>query len=168
MASWSLGQMFIADEDAVEDAFVKDDNVTGEEDSGDKSGSDSEDEDAAERAAAFKNNKRISSARPLDADVATTASNRSIRRYDEYGNFISRSERARAEKQDQQPEVDEGRRGSMKTGDGKSKDRLGRKKRIHFKPEQELEDTKEIPFMDDDDKSRCFMGRANWYVKKHR
>lgn len=164
MASWTLGKIF---ENGDEPKVEEPDNAIGrrrvddnnDDDDDDSDSSDEEDEDTLERQAAFNKNKANSS-----TTSNPTASNRSIRRYDELGNFISRSERARSDKDKEFTE----KMGVLKTGDNiqkasaKKDGGLFGKRRIQFKSEDELLDILEIPYMTAEEKASCFMGRANW------
>ena len=151
MSSWTLGEIFSIGEDGISN-----DDEGRDEFSGPDSDSDDDDE-ALERQAAFNKNKANSAATSSSSRNVSTASNRSIRRYDEYGNFISRSERARAEKEKEYPQSEKQPAGVLKTGIGK-----GNKRRISFPDEHELLDVHEIPCMTPEEKTLCFMGQANW------
>ena len=157
MSSWTLGEIFAVGED--DSAKDEDDDEGRDERNGpDNSESDDDDDDdALERQAAFNKNKANSSAANSSSRNATTASNRSIRRYDEYGNFISRSERARAEKEKEYPHSEKQPAGVLKSGTSKPNTR-----RISFREGSELSDILEIPYMTEDEKALCFMGPSNW------
>ena len=163
MASWTLGKIFSVEGD--EGGEVAKDDVDHVRRSGaySDSGDDDEDDDeAAERQAAFNKNKENSSNTNASNRNALTGSNRSIRRYDEYGNFLSRSERARAEKKDHPSQPTS----VLKTSNHNHKDSgLSGKRRIQFKSGTDLLDILEIPYMTSEEKALCFMGRANWYVR---
>jgi hypothetical protein len=141
MASWTLGKIFSVNED--EAAIIETGNEVSE------SGSDDDDEAQAAQAA-FKKNKSSSS---LSRHNEISGSG-SIRRYDEYGDFISRSERARAEKTHQPPpaaakRVDSG--GSV----------AGHKRKVGFRGDGQLFEVKEIPPLTDEDKAACYMSTEN-------
>lgn len=141
MASWNLGKIFSVDEEHEVDAAKY---VSGSE-------SESDDEDAMDREAAFNKHKRNAG----DGAAPVTGSNRSIRRYDEYGSFITRSERARAEKEALPPSaMKETKDGITVKGKGKVRFRGG------FLSKG-ISDIKEIPEWTSEEKDRLFMTQAN-------
>ena len=141
MASWTLGNIFSVNENQE---VVK---ATAHE--GSESGSDSEEEDdeeALEAQAAFKRNKKHSKV----SNSITSSSGGSIRRYDEYGNFISRSERARAEQSQQSHTLET-------HGSGP----LTHKLKVGFHDDDALVDVKELPPLSAEAKAACYMSAEN-------
>jgi len=146
MASWTLGKIFDVDEEkeATNDLEAKDDSES--------SGDDDDDEDATERAAAFNKNK-TNSTNVVDINKTNSGSIRdSIRRYDEYGNFLSRSERAHAEKDHQEKILRESTKAALNRKASGS---------VKFKDGDALLLIKEIPRFTDEEKGWCFMTQAN-------
>ena len=146
MSSWTLGKIFDVDEEkeATNELEAKDDSES--------SGDDGEDEDAAERAAAFNKNKKNSS-NVVDINNTNSGSIRdSIRRYDEYGNFLSRSERAHAEKEHPEKILKDSTQAALKRKASGS---------VKFKDGDALLLIKEIPRFTDEEKEWCFMTQAN-------
>lgn len=143
MASWSLGKIFQTEE--VEKEPTQDPS---------DSGSDSEDdEDVLERQAAFNKGKQQSQPRGGDNGEGSKASD-SIRRYDEFGDFLSRSERAHHE------------RLKDTTISAKAASGLGvsdhANHRVSFAPDDSLTQVHEISKLQGDDKKACFMGTDDW------
>jgi hypothetical protein len=144
MASWTLGKIFSVNEDEVVKKEYTAHEVSAE------SGSDAEDdEDALEAQAAFKKNKSSSA---MHSEIKSSGG--SIRRYDEYGDFISRSERARAEKT-QQTIMPVSKRADSGTSTGSNK------RRVTFKGDGQLLEVKEIPSLTDEAKAACYMTTDN-------
>ena len=149
MSSWELGKIFAVDENKESDQNDDDPNYVSDSDSESE-----DDEDARARAAAFAKSKRSNTTCPV------TGSNRSIRRYDEYGSFITRSERARKEKTEELPPsaIKDSKDGKEKIVKGKGK--------VCFRGGslgigEGLLDIKEIPEWTEDEKMLLFMTRAN-------
>ena len=135
MASWTLGKIFSVDEEKESTQDPSD------------SGSDSdEDEDVRERQAAFNKGKQ-------NANAHSDSQRSSYRRYDEFGDFLSRSERAHRERlKDPEPK---GKSGG--SGEGH------KSQKVRFPEDEKLfADVHEIPKMNDEDKERCFMTTENW------
>ncbi|CAB9499129.1 expressed unknown protein [Seminavis robusta] len=148
MASWTLGKIFSVDEEEQYDD-VKETIPESDDDDG----SDSEDdEDAMAAQAAFNKNKQNSSS--ARHDDKAIGSSRSIRRYDEYGDFISRSERARAEKS---------LSGMHAAHTESQQNEKAGKRRVSFAPDESLvTSVHEIPLLTDEDKQNCFMTAETW------
>lgn len=141
MASWTLGKIFSVDEgkEATQDPSVSD---------GDSS-DDDDDDDVMERQAAFnKNKQKNNSVSPV------TGSNRSVRRYDEFGDFLSRSERAHHEKS----KVDQAPSTAKRT----ERQGSGVKGKVSFCEGDKLQEVHEIPRITPEEKNVCFMGTENW------
>lgn len=147
MASWTLGKIFSVDE---EKEATQDLSGSGSDDDGDES---EDDEDALERQAAFNKNKHNS---PSGA-APVAGSNRSVRRYDEYGDFLSRSERAHSERFGDDSALST--RGDVRTRE--RNDKCSGKPSVRWQPE-EVASVHEIPKFTDEEKEVLFMTQSNW------
>lgn len=140
MASWTLGQIYSVDE---EKEATQEPSVSGEADS------DDDDDDVLERQAAFNKNKQKNNS----SVCPVTGSNRSIRRYDEFGDFLTRSERAHQEKAKAE---------QAKLSKIVERQESGVKGKVAFREGEKLEEVHEIPSITDEEKKNCFMGTENW------
>ena len=108
--------------------------------------SDDDDDNVRGREAAFNKGKQSNNA----------ASNRSIRRYDEYGDFITRSERARVEKEQavkaaQETTKPDGKKGFLKRTSSE-------KRSVQFQDDDRLVVIQEIPELTESEIYTCFLG----------
>lgn len=143
MASWTLGKIFQTEEVDKEPTQDPSD-----------SGSDSEDdEDVLERQAAFNKGKQQSQPRGGDSEGGSKPSD-SIRRYDEFGDFLSRSERAHHERL---KDTTISPKGSGGLGVDEHTNH-----RVTFAPDDKLAQVREVSKLLGDDKAACFMGTDDW------
>ena len=142
MASWALGKMFSSEgeKEETQEPSLSDDES-------------SDDEGAQEREAEFNRNKEKSN----EAANADAGSNRSIHRYDEFGSFRSRSQRALHEHEHEAKHAEHASNPKRAV-----RQESGPKGKVSFQKEDKLTEVHEVPELTDDDKRVCFISTEHW------